>query len=424
MKKLLNVCLLATFTVALLLFTANSLEGRIPEGQSDSLKAPAMQWHQGQGTDLGEHVHEGMQTSDGGYIGIGQTDEPKEKGFNLLVVKTDPDGKLEWQRIIGTPKQNDVGYCVDEVEDGFLIGGGLWHDDRQKRYLSKLDREGETLWEHYYDGPGNDGLRSIDINGDGSLITTGYKGAPEGGFIFISLESEGYIMKTDQDGNTIWEKKISSPQGTKVRVDHDQKGYVIVTTVNLDGDMNEAILLLKCDAEGNEFWSSHYGGEDGEHCYDFDLTTDGGYICGGHSRSFGVNWDFYLLKINGEGKEEWYKTFGQPRGYDPEWIHDEAYGVRQTPDGGYVIVGGTGDEFEYSEKGHPRGSSDIWQVYLVKTDGDGNMEWEGVYGSATDNDAGEYMGLTSDGGVIIFVDADDVGDMEPNNFGFMKIGPF
>ena len=52
------------------------------------------------------------------------------------------------------------------------------------------------------------------------------------------------------------------------------------------------------------------------------------------------------------------------------------------------------------------------------------MEWEGVYGSATENDAGEYMGLTSDGGVIIFVDADDVGDMEPNNFGFMKIGPF
>ena len=34
----------------------------------------------------------------------------------------------------------------------------------QKRYLSKLDRKGETMWEHYYDGPGNDGIRSIDIN--------------------------------------------------------------------------------------------------------------------------------------------------------------------------------------------------------------------------------------------------------------------
>jgi hypothetical protein len=80
------------FTVAValsLLFTAFSLKKRSGED-----KAPEMQWHQGQGTDLGEHVHEGMQTSDGGYIGIGQTDEPKEKGFNLLVVKTDSEGNL------------------------------------------------------------------------------------------------------------------------------------------------------------------------------------------------------------------------------------------------------------------------------------------------------------------------------------------
>ena len=32
--------------------------------------APEMEWYVGQGTDVEEHVHEGMQTSDGGYIGI------------------------------------------------------------------------------------------------------------------------------------------------------------------------------------------------------------------------------------------------------------------------------------------------------------------------------------------------------------------
>jgi hypothetical protein len=402
------------FQLMILVFLAGSL--------AINAQAPAMQWHQGHGTDLGEHVHEGMQTGDGGYIGIGQTDEAREKGFDLLVVKTDAEGNLEWQRIIGSPGKSEVGICVEEVEDGFLIGGGLWSDGSQKRYLSKLDRKGETLWEHYYEGPGHDAIRGMDINEDGSIITTGYKGASRGGFIFISEGTEGFIMKTDGEGNPIWDKKISPPQGTKVRIDHDGKGYVIVSTIRFDGARDEEVLLLRCDEHGNEFWSDHYGGEDGEHCYDFDLTMDGGYICGGHSRSYGVNWDFYLLKIDSEGKEQWFRTFGQPRGYDPEWIHDEAYGVRQTPDGGYVIVGGTGDEFPYSEKGHPRGPSDIWQVYLVKTDGDGNKLWEGVYGSPDAHDAGEYMGLTSDGGFIIFVDADSAGDMEPNNFGFMKIG--
>jgi len=45
-------------------------------------------------------------------------------------------------------------------------------------------------------------------------------------------------------------------------------------------------------------------------------------------------------------KEQWHKTFGQPRGYDAKYIHDESYGVNQTPDGGYVICGGTGDEYD------------------------------------------------------------------------------
>ena len=155
-------------------------------------------------------------------------------------------------------------------------------------------------------------------------------------------------------------------------------------------------------------------------------TTDGGYILGGHTRSpsYGVvNWDFFLMKIDKDGNEEWHRTFGQPRGYDARFIHDEAYGVRQTPDGGYVLVGGTGDEYEYSEKGSPSGSSDIWKVYLVKVDQDGKTLWEAVYGSNTENNAGEYLGLTSDGGFIIGSDSDSAGKdkLEPNNFGFMKI---
>ena len=50
-------------------------------------------------------------------------------------------------------------------------------------------------------------------------------------------------------------------------------------------------------------------------------------------------------------KEQWHKTFGQPRGYDARYIHDESYGVKETPDGGYVVTGGTGDEYKYTAWG-------------------------------------------------------------------------
>jgi hypothetical protein len=85
--------------------------------------APVEVWHKGYGTDDGEHIHEVMETSDGGFIGIGQVAEAAEKASDILVVKIDKEGAFLWQRIIGTKGNFDVGICVDEVSDGYLIGG-------------------------------------------------------------------------------------------------------------------------------------------------------------------------------------------------------------------------------------------------------------------------------------------------------------
>jgi hypothetical protein len=389
-------------------------------------QAPEMEWHKGYGTDNGEHIHEIMQTSDGGYIGIGQTDEGRGNASDILVVKIDLNGEHRWQRIIGTKDKYDIGICVEEADDGYLIGGGLY-EGNQQRYMAKLDYEGEFTWQNLYKNDRNGMIRGIDVLENGEIVATGYKNSIQPGFIFIADNCDGYIMKTDADGNVIWEKPISAPQGAKVREELNGSGFVICTTIWMNDHVNpEDFYLIKTDTEGNEYWNKNYGGDSDEHCYDFDLTKDGGYILGGHTRSpsYGVvNWDFLIMKIDNEGNEEWHRTFGQPRGYDPKFIHDEAYGVRQTPDGGYVIVGGTGDEYKYSESGSPHGDSDIWKVFLVKVNLEGETEWQSVYGSNTEHNAGEYLGLTTDDGYIIGTDSDSAGkeNFKPNNFGFMKI---
>jgi len=189
----------------------------------------------------------------------------------------------------------------------------------------------------------------------------------------------------------------------------------------------EAALVLT-DSDGEEIYHNYYGGDGDEHIYDFAVTTDGGYIFAGHSRSpsYGtVNWDYYLLKVGPDKKEQWHRTFGQPRGYDGKYIHDEAYGVQQTPDGGFIIAGGSGDEYPYSESGHPAGPSDEWKVYLVKTDARGNVQWQGLYPATTagGNNAAEHINLTRDGGYIVCSDSDTAPGPPPNNFGLMKIAP-
>lgn len=407
--------------VLLIFMISNSLHGQIPQAE----------WFIGEGTNSEEHVHEGMQTSDGGYIGIGHGIESHDAD-DMIIIKVDEQGILEWIKDFGTSGKPGTGYCISEVSDGFIAGGAIYDSvtDRTQRFLAKISHDGITIWEKFYESPQVGGIRGIDITSNGTIIATGYSNTPDWeefqGFVFIVDEGDGFVMEIDSEGNVLWENTIDAPQGTKVR--QIDNGYVICSCVwnwTEEAGDNLDFCLIKIDTLGNTIWQKYYGGNEGDHLYDFDLTSDGGYILAGHTVSYGVvNWDYLLMKIDSEGIEEWHRTFGQPRGYDAQYIHDEAYGVRQTPDGGYIICGGSGDEYSYSESGHPSGSSDEWKVFLVKTDSYGNTLWKGVYpNTSVGNNAGEYLGLSNDGGYIVFVDSDSHSPPEPNNFGFLKIEP-
>ena len=79
---------------------------------------------------------------------------------------------------------------------------------------------------------------------------------------------------------------------------------------------------------------------------------------------------------------DWDETFG---GY----FWDEGYSVQQTSDGGYIIVGLT-----YSF------GAGQYDVYLIKTQPAGNLEFEQTFGG-TGNDSAWSVRQTSDGGYII-----------------------
>ena len=90
---------------------------------------------------------------------------------------------------------------------------------------------------------------------------------------------------------------------------------------------------------------------------------------------------------------------GNPRGFD------EAWGIKATDDGGCITVAGTGDEYNYSEC-NGNDCSDTWNVYLLKYDSIGQLEWETTISSLDVSNyaydwAGEDIDLTDDGGAIV-----------------------
>jgi len=135
-------------------------------------------------------------------------------------------------------------------------------------------------------------------------------------------------------------------------------------------------------------WSRTYGGEFDDMYHDTVViqTSDGGYAIAGYTENFGaVQKDFWLVKINSTGHEQWNKT------YDREGGVERPVSVIQTSDGGYAITGVAGTSEAAVN------SFDFW---LIKTDADGNHEWNKTYDGGARDEAMDVV-ETNDGGYAI-----------------------
>ena len=333
----------------------------------------------GSGEDVARSV---QQTSDGGYIAAGWTTSFGAGTADFWLVKTDSNGNMMWNRTYGGPSE-DKAYSVQQTSDnGYIVAGTTtsYGAGLVDFWLVKTDANGIMQWSRVYGGAGDDYAFCVRQVNDGGFIVAGYTDS------FGAGSSDFWLVKTDSSGIMEWNKTyggVGSDKAFSV-AQTANGGYAVAGETSSFGAGNLDVWLIKTDSNGNMMWDRTYGGASVDTARSIQETIDGGYVIAGWTNSFGAGGtDFWLLKADSSGYLQWNKTYGDT--YD-----EEAYAVGLTSDQGYIIAGGMTSLYSL-------GGWDFWQV---KTDVNGNMQWNQSNGGLYDDKAYSVQ-QTNDGGYII-----------------------
>jgi len=237
----------------------------------------------------------------------------------------------------------------------------------------------QTSWWGTYGGSSDEYGTSAQQTSDGGYVVAGTT------WSFGADSGDLYLIKTNARGDTLWTRRHDGPgfcEGLSGQQTTDG-GYVIAGYVFCSNDGSQSVYLVKTNASGNTLWTRTYSLMGYECGLSVQQTADSGYIAVGYTEPYcGGKGDVWLLKTDARGVEVWGQTCG---GSDFE----EGNSVQQTGDGGYIVAG-----YTYS---FGAGGDDL---YLVKTDSEGDTLWTRIYGG-TGNDDANSVQQTSDGGYII-----------------------
>ena len=222
-------------------------------------------------------------TYDGGFIIATQQDT----GGNCFeiqaeLIKTDANGIIEWQktyfnvgngRAVAVKQTNDSGYVVTGVTNNMLSP-----TSNEDIFLLKTDKNGDTLWTKFYGNIGSERGEDVIITATGDYVIAGYTNG-------ISSLVGAYIIKADNNGDTLWTKVYEKNDQTYSvnLIEDNDNNYLIVGNTAITGPVNVNMYLLKLNSNGNKIWEKEYEWQSNAQDYGngIALAKDGGYVmCG------------------------------------------------------------------------------------------------------------------------------------------------
>lgn len=334
------------FFVGVLCWTCSPtrLEDSVPPRETHTLK-----WVKTFGGSEEDIAHDVIATQDGGFAVLGNTQsvdgdvgEKTRAGSDLLLLKYDAQGQLEWYQTYGGSR-DDRGHALHELpEGGFMLLGYAMSADgdltqnegHHDNWVLKVDAQGEVLWQNSYGFSGHDHAYHIIPTRDGGFLFNGFldvtasqgQGATSKGNLSASRHGVGefWCHKIDAQGQLQWRKYFGGTSNDRsyAAVALPDGSFVLAgTSESQDVDIQSPkggydIWVIKIDSLGNLLWENSYGGAQTDGANAVVYAEDKLYVLG-DTRSSDQdvssplgNADFWLLTLDLEGRLLQEKTFG------------------------------------------------------------------------------------------------------------------
>lgn len=351
-------------------------------------------------------------TTDGGTIVAGYTDskggdvspQPNREYWDLWVLKLDQCGNIQWERSFGGTgyesardilQTSDGGYLVlgeTNSTDGGVING---YGGTKDIWLLKLSASGNLEWQKRYGGTGLDIGNHIAATTDGGFLIAASSSSNDGdirGNHSTGTYTDGVLMKVNAGGVLQWSKCYGGSKNEELFDIEVINGTTFVAgfTNSVDGDIppnqkNYDVWLLAIDAGGNKVLSKIYGGSQNDVAYCMSKGANGSLTLAGYTTSTDGDvsgakgsQDYWIINVDQRGRLNWQKVLG---GTDAEY----AKTILTDRDSSYIIGGVT-----YSDDGDVTGALGEGDFWTIKLSPSGEVLWKRNWGGS-DNDHLRFM---------------------------------
>ncbi|GAA5084614.1 hypothetical protein GCM10023210_04600 [Chryseobacterium ginsengisoli] len=302
--------------------------------------------------------------------------------------------EVVWQKDIKSSTQDFLSQVTTTIDGQYLITGSSIQASKQQStenkqnkgydfHLVKLNQQGEQVWEKYFSGQNHDFLSGAVATQEGgfALVGTSYSGKSLDKKEDSKGGSDIWLIRINEFGDELWQKTIGGTSDEEARavIQTTDLGFFVAGNIqnSAKGYGSKDVLIVRLDKNGKELSQLVLGGKGLDEVEKMIPTKDGGALLGAYSRSnaggskktenFGEG-DYWIIKLNKDGKVEWEKNFGG-KGDD----HLRTLSLTST---GYLIGGESRSERSGNKSVGIEEGTDLW---LLSLDEKGEEIWQKSY---------------------------------------------